>query len=137
MANIIIHSRSPLDDVLGDLMKGFWVKPMALADEPGLGIRIDVQEDDKAYLIKADIPGVAKEDIKVGVDGNLVSIRAEVKRASEATEAERVLRSECYAGTVSRSFTLPDDLDLQGAHASYADGVLELRLPKRRGAATR
>jgi HSP20 family protein len=118
-------------------MKGFWVKPMTLADEQELDIRIDVKEDDKAYLVKADIPGVTKDDIRVDVDGNLVSIRAEVKRASEAKDGERVLRSECYAGTVSRSFTLPYDLDLEGADAKYADGVLELRLPKESGAAAR
>ena len=68
-----------LDDVFGDLMKGFWVKPVAVPGDGELKMKVDVSEDDKTYTIHADIPGVKKEDIHVDVDGGQVSIRAEVK----------------------------------------------------------
>lgn len=84
-------------------------------------------------MVRADIPGVKKEDIKVNVDGNVVSISAEVKQEKEEKEGERVIRSERYRGEVSRSFSLGQDVDEGAAQAKYADGVLELTLPKKSG----
>ena len=100
-------------------------------DEPQ--IRIDVTEDPKAYHVKAEIPGVRKEDIKVSVDGNGVSIAAEVKREQEEKKGETVLRSERYYGRQSRSFSLASDIDRDGAEAKYDNGVLDLVLPKKAG----
>jgi len=120
-----------LDDVFGDLMKGFWVKPVALPGDGELKMRVDVNEDDKAYSIRADIPGVKKEDIQIDIDGGQVSIRAEVKHESEKREAEKVLHSERYYGMVSRSMSLPTEVDTQAAKAEYKDGVLNLTLPKK------
>jgi len=120
-----------LDDVFGDLMKGFWVKPVAYPGDGELKMKLDVKEDDKAYTIHAEIPGVKKEDISVDVDGGQVSIRAEVKRESEAKDSDRVLHSERYYGMVSRSMSLPSEVDAQGAKAEYKDGVLQLTLPKK------
>ena len=68
-----------LDDVFGDLMKGFWVKPVAVPGNGELTMKVDVAEDDKAYTIRADVPGVKKEDIQIDVEGGQVSIRAEVR----------------------------------------------------------
>lgn len=84
-----------------------------------------------SYLIHADLPGVKKEDIHVVVDGNQVSISAEVKQEKETKEGERVLRSERYFGKVSRSFQLGQEIDDGKAVAKFTDGVLELTLPKR------
>jgi HSP20 family protein len=72
-----------------------------------------------------------KDDIQVTVDGNVVTIRAETKRASEKKEGEKVLRTERYEGMVSRSFQLPYEIDMTAAEAKYQDGVLDLTLPKR------
>jgi HSP20 family protein len=91
---------------------------------------MDVKEDDNAYLVHAEIPGVKKEDIKVDVDGNMVSISAEVKQEKEEKKGERVIRSERYHGSVARSFRLAHDVDDSKAQAKYTDGVLELTLPK-------
>lgn len=96
-------------------------------------IRMDVSEDDKAYRVKAEIPGVRKEDIKVSVDGNQVSISAEVRREKEEKKGEAVIRSERYYGTQYRGFTLDRDVDQGKAEAKYENGVLELVLPKKEG----
>jgi HSP20 family protein len=120
-----------LDDVFGDLMKGFWVKPVAVPGNGELTMKVDVAEDDKTYTIRADVPGVKKEDIQIDVEGGQVSIRAEVKRESEKKDGEKVLHSERYYGMVSRSMSLPVDVDTQGAKAEYKDGVLNLTLPKK------
>ena len=100
-------------------------------------IKMDVSEDDKAYRIKAEIPGVKKEDIRVAIDGNSVSITAEVKREKEEKKGETVLRSERYYGSQSRSFTLRNDIDQAKAEAKYQDGILELTLPKQGGTAVK
>jgi HSP20 family protein len=92
---------------------------------------VDAAEDDKAYRISAEIPGVRKEDIKVSVVDNEVTISAEVKSQSEKKEGERIVHSERYYGAVSRSFTLPQAVDEEGAQAKYDNGVLTLTLPKR------
>ena len=94
-------------------------------------IKIDVSEDDKGYCVKAEVPGVKKEDIKVSVEGNQVSITAEVKKEQEEKRGETVLRSERYYGMQSRSFTLMHDVDQGKAEAKYQDGILELSLPKK------
>jgi HSP20 family protein len=92
---------------------------------------MDVSEDDKVYRVKAEIPGVNKDDIKVSIDGNQVSITAEVQREKEEKRGETVIRSERYYGTQYRSFTLQSDIDEGKADAKYENGVLELTLPKK------
>ena len=94
-------------------------------------IRIDVSEDDKAYHVKAEVPGVAKEDIHVAAEDDRVSITAELKQEEEEKKGETVLRSERYYGILSRSFTLMHDVDQNKAEAKYQDGILELTLPKK------
>jgi HSP20 family protein len=120
----------PFGDI-DDLFKGFFVRPMQLEGQPHMEIRMDVKEDDNAYTVHADIPGVKKEDIHVSIEGNQVSISAETKVEKEEKKGEKVLRSERYVGKVARSFTLPHDIDEAKAHAKYNDGVLELTLPKK------
>ena len=94
-------------------------------------IKVDVTEDDKTYRVKADVPGVRKEDIKVSIDGNQVSISAEVKSEKEEKKGETTIRSERYCGKQYRSFTLAHDVDDGKAEAKCQDGVLELTLPKK------
>jgi HSP20 family protein len=98
---------------------------------------MDVKEDDKAYTVHADIPGVKKEDIHVDIEGNQVSISAESRMEKEEKQGERVLRSERYVGKVARSFTLAHDVDEAKADARYSDGVLELTLPKKAAGTTK
>lgn len=131
--------RTSLEPLLDDMFKGFFVRPFGFDTGAELvgGIKLDVKEDDKVYTVHAEIPGVKKEDISVQIDGGRVQISAEVKKESETKEGERVIRSERYYGQMSRSFQLAQDVDEGGATARYADGVLELTLPKKAGSATR
>jgi len=132
MANITRYT--PFDELFNDLTKGFWVKPLAFPAETELKMKVDVKETDKAYTVHAEIPGVKKEDIQVDVNGDQVSIRAEVKQEKEEKKGEKVIHSERYYGMVSRSFSLPTDVDASGTGANYKDGVLELTLPKKASA---
>lgn len=114
---------------LDQLFRDFGMRPFAAQfDVPD--IRIDVSESDKAYTIKADIPGAKKDDIDVAVDGRQVSITS---RSSSKTEKkdETSLYTERSEGQVYRSFTLPAEVDQKGAQAKYENGVLSLTLPKR------
>jgi HSP20 family protein len=78
---------------------------------------------------------VKKEDIQLTVDGAQVTLSAEVRREKEVAEGERVLHTERVYGRASRSFTLPQEIDEAAARAKFADGVLELTLPKKAAAA--
>ncbi len=118
------------DARLEDFVRGF-MKPLRQAREGAAPIKVDVIETGAAYVVKAELPGVAKDDIQVTVEGNQVTIAAEVKRASGQKDGERVLRSERYAGAVHRSFVLPVEIDEASSNAKYEDGVLELTLTKR------
>ena len=115
---------------MDDLFKGFGMRPFLNEMEAGSLIKVDLSEDDKAYKIRAEIPGVNKDDIKIQVDGNRVSISAETKQEKEEKEGERVIRRECYQGSSYRSFSLDNDVDETNAQAKYENGMLELTLPK-------
>jgi HSP20 family protein len=124
-----------LDPAFGDNLESAFRRlfPASLfeADAPQLKMRIDVTENDKAYSVKADMPGVKKEDISVRVEGNTVQIDAQTASEKEMRgNGDKVLRSERYYGSVSRSFSLGQDVDAARVQAKYADGVLSLELPK-------
>jgi len=171
MANIARFN--VLDNALDDLMRGFFVRPMnyepavpaqlridvteddksysVRAEIPGVKkedinvsvaavpaqLRIDVTESDKSYSVRAEIPGVKKEDINVSVDGNQVEISAEVKNEKAIKDGERLLRAERHYGKIQRAFALDQDVDETATQARYADGILELTLPKKASAAAR
>jgi HSP20 family protein len=129
MANISRYH--PTRDALDDLFRGFFMQPVRFEGQQEVQMKMDVSEDDKSYKVHAEIPGVKKDDIHVHIDGNQVSISAEVKNEKEVKEGEKVLRSERYYGSVSRAFSLGQDVDESAAQAKYQDGVLELTLPKK------
>lgn len=140
MVNII--PRSPLLSSIARIdpftnvdewFKGFGMRPFSMeTDTPSL-IKIDLTENDTTYTVRAEIPGMKKEDVKVQVDGNRVSISAETKQEKEEKEGERVICRERYQGSSYRSFTLSSDVDESKAHAKFENGVLELTLPKKNG----
>ena len=132
MASMI--SYDPFSDTgFDELFRGFF-QPMRWEGSrtgSAMSIKMDVSEDDKAYIVHAEIPGVNKEDIQVSIDGNQVSLGAEVKHEKEVKEGSRTLRTERYYGNVYRSFTLPTEVDEASSEAKYQNGVLELRLMKK------
>jgi HSP20 family protein len=126
----------PFNELVDDLFKGFLVRPVAYNNgETALPrMKVDVAEKNGAYVVSAELPGVRKEDINVTVDGAQVTLEAEVKREKEASQDERVLHTERVFGKVTRSFTLPQELDEAKVEAKYRDGILELTLPKKAAA---
>lgn len=117
-----------------DMFNRFMMRPLLREGmEAGPQIKMDVKEADGKYLVNAEIPGVNKDDIHVTVDGNRVSISAEIKQEKEVKEGERVIRCERSYGMASRSFTLADEVDQSQVQAKYNNGVLELTLPKKPG----
>jgi HSP20 family protein len=130
---------------LEDLFRGLF-KPVQVARDAAVAIKVDVTEKDNGYVVHAEIPGVNRDDIQVTIEGSQVTIAAEVKRTVEAKEGngkdggndnERVLRSERYYGAVYRSFVLPVELDEDTSVAKYENGVLELKLAKKAAVAGR
>ncbi len=132
MANVTRFD--PFNDLVDDLFKGFLVRPLAFegrADTQLPRAKVDVAEKNGAYLVTAELPGVRKDDIHVSIDGAQVTLEAETKREKEASKEERVLHTERVFGKVTRSFTLPQEVDEAKAQAKFQDGVLELTLPKK------
>jgi len=117
-----------MDDMLDRMMMRPAWREMEAAEPQ---IKIDVSEADGAYTVKAEIPGVKKEDIHVTVDGNMICISAEVKQEKEVKEGEKMVRCERSYGKAMRSFRLDQDVNQDQVQAKYADGVLELKLPKK------
>ncbi|MBS1190852.1 MAG: molecular chaperone (small heat shock protein) [Rhodocyclaceae bacterium] len=111
------------------------MRPVAGETEMFGDVRLDVSEDEKCYFIKADLPGVSKDDIKVAIDGDQVSIEAEVKRDVE-DKGQNALYRERFFGKLHRSFRLDSSIDDSQADAKYENGVLELTLPKKASGTT-
>lgn len=130
-----------LDPTFGDNLEAtfrrFFPASLFPSETPQLHMRIDVTEKADAYVVKADIPGVKKEDINVRVDGSMVEIDAEVRSEKETRgDGEKLLRKERHFGSVSRAFSLGHDIDASKVEAKYTDGVLSLHLPKKTAAAS-
>ena len=113
-----------------DFFRGFALRPQ-WSDLEAPDVRLDVIESDGTYRVKAEMPGVEKNDIDISINGNQIAISAEVKRESKKKDDERDICTERYYGQVYRSFSLPDEVDSGKASAHYEGGVLTLELPKK------
>ena len=91
--------------------------------------RVDIAETDKEFVIKAEIPEVQKEDVKVTVDKGVLAIRGERKQEKEEKD-KKFHRIERHYGSFVRSFTLPENVEEKGIKATFRDGMLTLQLPK-------
>lgn len=114
-----------------DLFKNFSGSNLPASGTSEARIRLDVSETDDAYAVRAEMPGVKKDDVKITIDGNKVAIRAESRSENEEKEGETVLRRERYYGVQSRSFVLAHEIEDSSATAKYEDGILTLHLPKK------
>ena len=92
---------------------------------------LDVAETEQGYTVKLDLPGVAKDDVKIAIEGRRVSVEAASTRRSEEKDGERLLYSERPLASYARSFTLPVDVDQAESSAKMDHGVLTLQLAKR------
>lgn len=131
MSNLRL-SDTRFGDGLENAMRRFF-SPTAFDTETNLmRMPVDVAERDGIYELKADLPGVKKEDINVRIDGNLVQIDAQASQSKEEKSAAgTILRSERYQGSVSRTFSMAQDIDEAKVKAKFQDGVLVLELPKK------
>ena len=90
---------------------------------------VDIFEEGKDVVVKAEIPGMKKDDINVDIDENSITISGE-KKEEKREEKKDYHRVECSYGSFCRSFRLPDNVSADKAKASFKDGVLEIRMPK-------
>ncbi|WP_372528546.1 Hsp20/alpha crystallin family protein [Piscinibacter sp.] len=128
-----LFALDPMEEAFRNLLRP-WRADLA---ERSPQIKIELTEHDADYTVKAEVPGVRKEDIDVRIEGNQVTISAETKKDKEEKKNGRVLRSERQYGYASRSFTLACAVDEAKADAKYQNGVLELTLPKKAGGSSR
>jgi HSP20 family protein len=127
-------SRSPArletPAMFDDLLRNFGLSPIWNPPEFASDMRVDISEDDKAFHVNAEIPGVDKKDIDVSVEGNRVSITAEAKREHEKKDKKELIVERSW-GKAYRAFALPSDIDGGRTEARYDKGVLSLTLPKK------
>ncbi len=120
------------DDEFDDIFEGF-LRPMrVLEDGPQRGLvpAVDVREDDNEYTVRAELPGVKKEDINVTLEDGVLTISGDSKSETEEKKGGRVIRQERRYGKYMRSLRLGTQVDERKTKAKYKDGVLELVLPK-------
>jgi HSP20 family protein len=117
---------------IDDFFRGFSLAPVLRDLEQAPRMRVDVEESDQAYILRADVPGADRENIVVNIDGNTVSIRANVEE-EKTDQRGNMLRSERIVGEEFRTFTLPQEVDEARADAKIENGVLVLTLPKKSG----
>ncbi len=118
-------------DFFAPLTQGRWA-----GEDVGLP-RLDVTETEQTFEVKAEMPGVKKEDVNVSIDGQRVTIEGECQQANEQRQGEQVVYSERSTRKYQRSFTLPTEVDDTSAQARLEDGVLMLSLPKKQGGTAR
>ena len=135
MASVFQPFQDVLSELGRDFGRDFLVRPLGMAggmaSQAMSRIRVDVDEDDTAYTLRAEIPGARKEDIQVSVEGAQVMLAAETRAETHDGAGQRPLYRERTYGRLSRTFSLPQEVDSQAASGQYRDGVLTLVLPKK------
>lgn len=116
---------------LDDFFEGFFRPVRYEEGEKGdLVPRMDIRETDEAFIIKAEMPGIKKDDIEINIHDGLLTISGESEEKSEEKEEGKIVRQERRYGKYVRSMTVGNNIDQENINASYNDGVLELTLPK-------
>lgn len=126
-----------LEDMSTRLHRFFGQTPIRAEEEGGFfadwAPAMDVEETDKEYLIKADLPAVAKDDVRVGIEDGILTVQGERKHEKEE-KGKRFHRMERSYGKFVRRMSVPMDVDQQKVAAEFKDGVLNVHLPKANGA---
>ena len=121
-----LYGRDPLkmfEDVFTEKVSPFFSSMVAPS------FKVDISEDEHAIFIEADIPGIKKEDVKLSMEDDVLSITAE-RSQSEEEKQKGYHRVERSLGSLSRSFTLGDNIDTDKIEATYDNGVLKIMIPK-------
>jgi len=119
------------DRLFDSIVDDYFSPVTAKAAASGVAPRVNVTENEKAYVFEAELPGVTKENVKISVEGKQVTLEAEVKRETERKEGDTVLFSERTVEKFARSFTLKSEVDDSRSVAKLENGVLTLTLPKK------
>ena len=114
-----------------EFIRGMWINPLEFKSEDECMVT-EVKESESSYYVDVDLPGVAKEDIDVNINGRRLSITAERKEWKEE-ESGKLIKTEKRYGKFYRSFDMEHDIDDLTADAAFVDGVLHLALPKKNG----
>lgn len=128
-----------IDDAFSRLMPTMFARNERITGKNGTfawAPSADISETDQEYLIRAELPAVKKEDVKVTLDQGMITIHGERKEDKE-TKEEKFHRVETFRGTFSRSFSVPDNIDEKAIRAESKDGVLTVHLPKTRATTAR
>ncbi len=128
--NLKLYGRDPLkmfEDVFNERLTPFF---SSMGSMMAPTFKVDISEDDKAFYLNADIPGVKKEDVKVTMEEDVLCITAE-RMQEEEEKKKNYHRVERSWGSLSRSFTIGDNVDGEGIRASYDNGVLKIVVPKK------
>jgi HSP20 family protein len=124
-------------DLLPRLMPRHWGRWLQMPEVEWAGKEwtpsADISEKPTEYVIRAELPAVRKEDAKVAVEGDVITISGERKEDKEEKD-EKFVRRETFRGSFSRSFQLPDDADTTRISAESKDGVLTVRVPRKAAA---
>jgi HSP20 family protein len=126
-----------LDRLFDDTFERFFSGDAARADTAPRSPSLDVAETEREYKVAIDLPGVAKDDIKITIDGRRVDVAAETRQTAGGVEGERVIHRERSAARFSRGFTLPEEVDQETSAAKLDHGVLTLTLAKKRATAAK
>jgi len=127
-----------MDDFFPEFFRRL-ARPPASGADMAADIRLDVRETDKNYVVSAEVPGARKDDVRVSIDGNVVTISTQMRKDVEDKSADggRMLVRETWRGQSSRTIALAHEVDDKAATAKLEDGVLKLTLPKRTGESSR
>jgi HSP20 family protein len=133
-----LHLFDEMDRLFDALFHRGWLRPFreSWPEWAGLGEtfemtapRVDLIDREDELLVRAEVPGVEKKDLEVDLSGQMLTIRGERRREEKKEEGE-YFRSEIARGSFSRTLRLPEEVDFEKARAEFADGMLEIHLPK-------
>ncbi|HOW52201.1 MAG TPA: Hsp20/alpha crystallin family protein [bacterium] len=114
--------------LFGDLFSDLFDNALGYAVSEGWP-KVDIEETDEAYLIKAELPGMSKDQVNIEIRNNVLSLSGEKKETREE-KSKNVHRRESYIGSFCRNFSLPDQVATEKVDAEFKDGILRLTIPK-------
>lgn len=122
--------------MFSDLFTDFFENALSANPTDNTWPRVDVEETGENYLIKAEIPGISKENINIEINNNMLSISGEKKEEKEVNE-KNIYRKETFSGSFCRSFSLPENVNTDNIDAKFENGMLTLSIPKEENRKTR
>jgi len=131
-----VQTYYPFED-MNDFLHGLMLRPSPRRVEAEAPIKIDVSDDDKEYIVMAELPGLHKDNIHVSIEGRQVTISTQVNKEADEKNGHSLLHSERYHGAQLRTFGVTSEIDETRAEAKYEHGILTLTLPKKSDAQTR